>query len=63
MRIAFGPPLPLTGERHLVSVRLRTAMQGLVASLQEGYPDGGAGQWWHPALSAARPHPGRGRRT
>jgi 1-acyl-sn-glycerol-3-phosphate acyltransferase len=49
VRLAFGPPVAHTGERHEVSAELRTAMQDLVASLQSTYPDDGVGQWWQPA--------------
>jgi 1-acyl-sn-glycerol-3-phosphate acyltransferase len=48
VHIAFGTPLSLAGEPHAASARLRTAMQKLVATLQHGYPDDGAGQWWQP---------------
>jgi len=47
--IAFGAPIPHTGERHELSTRLRTSMQQLVAELEASYPDAGAGQWWYPA--------------
>jgi 1-acyl-sn-glycerol-3-phosphate acyltransferase len=56
--IAFGPTLSLTGERHEVSARLRTALQQLVASLQRSYPDAGDGQWWQPRqLGGTAPTP------
>jgi 1-acyl-sn-glycerol-3-phosphate acyltransferase len=56
--IAFGPPLPLAGERHVVSANLRTALQSLVAGLQQSYPDAGAGQWWQPrSLGGTAPTP------
>jgi 1-acyl-sn-glycerol-3-phosphate acyltransferase len=58
VRIAFGAPLSLVGEPHDVSARLRIAMQELVATLQKGYPDDGAGQWWQPrALGGTAPTP------
>ena len=56
--IAFGPALPVTGEPHEVSARLRTSLQELVASLQAAYPDDGAGQWWQPRhLGGTAPTP------
>jgi 1-acyl-sn-glycerol-3-phosphate acyltransferase len=58
VRIAFGPALSLAGERHEVSTKLRTVLQRLVATLQDGYPDDGAGQWWQPrALGGTAPTP------
>jgi 1-acyl-sn-glycerol-3-phosphate acyltransferase len=58
VRVTFGPQLSPTGERHTVSATLRTSMQSLVATLQNGYPDDGAGQWWHPrALGGTAPTP------
>ena len=56
--LAFGPELSLAGERHVVSTKLRTSMQKLVASLQEAYPDPGDGQWWWPRhLGGTAPTP------
>jgi 1-acyl-sn-glycerol-3-phosphate acyltransferase len=56
--IAFGPALSLSGERHAVSAKLRASLQELVASLQAGYPDDGAGQWWQPRhLGGTAPTP------
>jgi 1-acyl-sn-glycerol-3-phosphate acyltransferase len=56
--LAFGPSLSLGGERHVVSAKLRTSMQALVASLQATYPEPGQGQWWQPRhLGGTAPTP------
>ena len=56
--ISIGAPVPHDGEAHVASAALRTSMQAIVASLQAGYPDDGAGQWWQPrALGGTAPTP------
>ncbi len=58
VRLSFGEPLPLDGERHEVSTRLRSALQRQVARLRAEYPDDGDGQWWQPrALGGTAPTP------
>jgi 1-acyl-sn-glycerol-3-phosphate acyltransferase len=56
--IAFGSALPLSGERHTVTMNLRASLQELVAALQAAYPDDGTGQWWQPRhLGGTAPTP------
>ncbi|HEY1531221.1 MAG TPA: lysophospholipid acyltransferase family protein [Galbitalea sp.] len=56
--VEFGPALPTTGERHEVTITLRTDLQSLVAGLQARYPDAGDAQWWQPRhLGGTAPTP------
>lgn len=56
--LKFAPALPVDGEAHDVTARLRATLQELVASLRAEYPEDGHGQWWHPAaLGGTAPTP------
>jgi 1-acyl-sn-glycerol-3-phosphate acyltransferase len=47
---AFGQPIEVgpNDDVYEVTERLRVTMQGMVDTLQRGYPVDGAGQWWQP---------------
>lgn len=56
--LRFGPPLPVEGEAHDATARLRSELQTMVGELRAEYPDDGSGQWWHPAaLGGTAPTP------
>ena len=61
VEIHVGAPADPVGDPEQATARLRAAVIDLVARSQQGYPDDGAGQWWHPArLGGAAPEPGVG---
>ena len=61
VEIHVGPPVDPTGDPEQATARLRAAVIDLVARAQEGYPDDGVGQWWHPArLGGTAPEPESG---
>jgi 1-acyl-sn-glycerol-3-phosphate acyltransferase len=53
VHVSIGEPIPVgpSDDARAVSQRLQLEMQRLTHDLQAGYPDDGAGAWWHPAGS------------
>jgi 1-acyl-sn-glycerol-3-phosphate acyltransferase len=58
---AFGTPIVVqpADNARVVTDRLRSTMQGMVDTLQAGYPEDGTTQWWQPrSLGGTAPTPG-----
>ena len=58
--IVVGEPITVTPQDDPTeaTARLKTAMQGLLATAQQAYPVDGAGQWWQPRhLGGTAPTP------
>jgi 1-acyl-sn-glycerol-3-phosphate acyltransferase len=59
VEIHVGEPVDPSGGPEQATARLRSSIIDLVARAQEGYPDDGTDQWWHPArLGGTAPEPG-----
>jgi 1-acyl-sn-glycerol-3-phosphate acyltransferase len=61
VEIHVGAAVDPAGDPEQATTRLRAAVIDLVTRAQQGYPDDGVGQWWHPArLGGTAPEPTSG---
>lgn len=60
VHFAFGEPIAVSPQDDVVAAtaRLKQTMEHLLDTLQQDYPDDGAGQWWQPrSLGGTAPTP------